>query len=133
MCPNKETSYEMIHRYGVVTVSTSPKSQLICKIFPSRRSSLQTNSEVQLRVQSSFVLWYHEQTIQRSIIASSYPLLSFCSPDGGGGGLLSLIKKSLFCTARLDITSSSSSRRPRHRFCGGTSLPTSVLSLDRGP
>ena len=67
-----------------------------------------------------------------SITASSYPLLSLCSSDGGGGsgGLLSLIKKSLFCTARLDITSSSSSRRPRRRFCGGTSLPTSVLSTE---
>ena len=64
-----------------------------------------------------------------SITASSYPFLSFCfSDDGGGGcGLLSLIKKSLFCT--LDITSSSSSWRPRRRFCGGTSTPTSsVLS-----
>ena len=64
-----------------------------------------------------------------SITASSYPFLSFCfSDDGGGGcGLLSLIKKSLFCT--LDITSSSSSWRPRRRFCGGTSTRTSsVLS-----
>ena len=80
---------------------------------------------------SSFVLWYHEQTMYSSITASSYPLLSLCSSEGGGsGGLLSLIKKSLFCTARLDITSSSSSRRPRRRFCGGTSLPTSVLSTE---